>query len=260
MLLCLLFGLSGCKTPEKTAESNNLGRVKTLIARGEYPEAFLQLNQALAEAPNDPAIHQNLGWLYLYTDDLPHVQQELSELEKLAPNQAETLHFRGAVAQYRAQRLSRPDEAKREHETAVADFRKALTKDPDNYRTYFDLAVSLNALNRSEEALDILDQGFDRIPRSDLDTQVDFQIASCDAHARLKMFDEAIADCQQAYEFASNPTDRERIEEMVQNMKLLNPDGFASSLESSPSRQSSDASSAALRKAEEKAILDDASD
>jgi tetratricopeptide (TPR) repeat protein len=222
-LLLAVLPFYGCKNNSSAKTSDELVRAKKLIAQGNFSEAFMQLNQALAEAPRDPNVHLNLGWLYLYTNDLPNARKELAVVESLGPDLAETYHLRGYLSAYTAQQKKSPEAAKQAQEAAVADYQQALARDEGNYQTYFDLASSLSALERYQDALDVLDKGFDHIPQKDLETQVNFEIASCAAHARLQLFDEAIADCNQALEFTTRPESKERIEEMIENMKLMNP-------------------------------------
>lgn len=183
----------------------------------------MQLNQALSLAPQDPNVHVNLGWLYLYTNDQDQAKAELAKLEKLAPDMAETYHLKGAILNNEAQDLKDEAAANKLREEAVADYKTALERDSKNDQTWFDLASTQSALGQYEDALDSLSKGFDYIPEHDLETQVNFQIASCNAHAKLGLLEEAIADCKQAEEFATNPQTKSDIEDMVENMKLLNP-------------------------------------
>jgi tetratricopeptide (TPR) repeat protein len=246
--------LYGCKNNSSASTTDELARAKRLIAQGNFSEAFMQLNQALAEAPRDPNVHLNLGWLYLYTGDVPNARKELALAETLGPDLAETYHLKGYLSAYAAQQEKSPQAAKQGQETAIENYRKALERDSNNYQTYFDLAASLAATEQYQEALDVLDKGFDHIPEKDLETQVNFEIASCSAHAKLQMFDEAIADCNQALEFTTRPESKERIEEMIENMKLMNPklDTKLSPSEAPPPN------SKEAREAEENAVTNEA--
>jgi tetratricopeptide (TPR) repeat protein len=220
----LLLTASGCKK-SATETDEQLRKAQKLIAQGNYEEAFMQLNQVLAEAPKDPNVHLNLGWLYLYTDDPQKAESEWSKAQALAPDLAEVLHLKGALYNYKAQQeqAQQPGAAKKDYEQAIQLFKDAIARDQKNYHTYFDLASSLTALDHNEDAVDALDKGFDFIPKADLNTQVNFQIATCAAHAKLQMYDEAIADCRQAEEFTNSLSQKQRIEDMIENMKLMNP-------------------------------------
>ena len=234
--LCLLwlaagFFLAGCRNAESSATRPELEKARHFIAQGNYTAAFVQLNQALAEAPRDPDVHLNLGWLYLYTDDFAHAEQEWAKAHDLAPNLAEGYHLKGSLLIEKARSLEESNKKayQAQQKEAVSNFREALRLDSKNSQTYFDLATSLLTLNRNQEAVDILDQGFEHIPEKELDTQVDFQIASCSANARLGKYEEAIEDCRQAREFTTSPSQKQRIDDMVESMKLLNPSGKGSS-------------------------------
>lgn len=224
MLAVTLCGLllGGCQAGQNEGkDSPKLQRAKQLIEQGNFTAAFITLNQALKEAPKDPYLHLNLGWLYLYTGDPDNAGKELAKAEELGPDLAETYHLRGSLLNYRAQRTKNTQQAEGLQETAVQSFKKSLERDDKNYQTYFDLATSLTAMNRNEEALTVLNQGFEHIPDKDLETQVNFQIATCAARSRMQMYDEAIKDCEQALEFTTNPASRDRIEGMIENMKLM---------------------------------------
>ena len=252
-MTCLALPLSACKNEHSDSADAELAKAKKLIADGNFNEAFLQLNRALADAPRDPQVHLNLGWLYLYTDDPVNAERELGTAANLAPDLADTYKLRGDLFSYKGQHEHNLVEAQHQQLAAVDSFQQALQRDPKNYQTYFDMAGSLAAMNRFEDAIAQLDQGFDYIPKQDLETQVNFQIATCSAEAKLKRYDEAIADCKQAYEFTNSPVSKERIEGMIENMKLLNTNGVPSlSSQEAPPEGSPEA-----KKAEEQAIINE---
>ncbi len=244
--LCL-FVLAGCQSTQTNEESPQLQKAKRLIEQGDFEAAFVQLNQALNEAPKDPNLHLNLGWLYLYTGDPDNAARELAKVESLAPNLAETFHLRGYLFSYRAQKSESGQQAERLQNEAITNFNQSLERDQKNSQTYFDLATSLTALNQDEKALTVLDNGFQYIPDDDLKTQVNFQVATCAARSRLQLYEEAIEDCNQALLFTTNPASKERITEMIENMKLMNP-----SLKDSGMKKNS-------QSPEEQAVLDESS-
>jgi tetratricopeptide (TPR) repeat protein len=243
--LCM-FLLAGCQSAQTNEESPQLQKAKKLIEQGDFEAAFAQLNQALNEAPKDPNLHLNLGWLYLYTGDPDNAARELAKVESLAPDLAETYHLRGSLLSYRAQKSNDPKQAERFQNEAITNFNQALEQDPRNNQTYFDLATSLTAINRDDKAVEVLDKGFQYIPDDDLKTQINFQIATCAAHSRLQLYEEAIEDCNQALQFTTNPASRERITEMIENMKLMNPGLKVSQVDRDP-------------QAEEQVVVDDSS-
>ena len=248
-----VMALSGCKSDHSADADKELARAKKLIAEGNFNEAFMQLNKALADAPKDPEIHLNLGWLYLYTDDPANAEKELKMAENLAPDLADTYKLRGDFYSYKGERETNDMDAKADQDEAVKNYEQALQRDSKKYQTYFDLANSLAALGRYDDALGRLDEGFDYIPKKDLETQVNFQIASCSAEIKLKLYDEAIADCQQAYEFTNSPASKDRIEGMIQNMKLMNPNGIpALNKEEAPPEGSKEA-----KEAEDQAVVNE---
>lgn len=227
--LLALLTIVGCtRTEGSVASEKQLARAKQLIDQGNYEAAFMQLNQALEQAPKDPGVHLNLGWLYLYTDNPANARLELTKVEQLSPELPESYHLQGALLNYEAHQLEKeqPRKAEALRKEAITNYRKALALSPKSYPTYYDLAAGLSALKRHEEALEALNKGFEYIPNAELETQVNFQIASCAAEAELGLYDDALADCEQAKTFTGNPLAREaaeRLEEMIENLRLMAP-------------------------------------
>lgn len=212
----LATGLPACKQGEATRTHTGQGaeaqleRARQAIREGNYEAAFLALQSALATSPRDPQVHLDLGWLYLYMDEPAKTRAELEQLEGLDPDPAKVKHLQGAL-------LAELDQ----HEDAVRLYEDAMKGQPRNAKLYFDLATSQMALNRNEAALSTLEEGFEYIPPDDLQSQVNFTLASCAVNSRLKNFEAAISDCEQAAEFEQNPEARQRITEMIHNMMLI---------------------------------------
>lgn len=215
-LAAVMIQTSGCNRTDldRPVPSDNAGweleKARHLIGRGDYQAALLHLQAALALSPRDPDIHRNLAWLYLYTNEPDKARQELERLEELQPGAAGTLHLKGAL-------LAMLDQ----HEEAVPLLEQALAKDKRNERLYFDLATSLAALNRNRIALQYLDEGFHHIPDEDLQTHLNYLSASCTIQARLRQFDRAIEDCTQAAELTPSAQEKQRLTEIIHNLKLI---------------------------------------
>ncbi len=222
IVLCLL---SACKPAAIDPATAPLESAKKLIQGGNYAEAYLRLTRALQDAPQDPSVHLNMGWLYLYTDEVKKAESELAKAQELDSSMADGYHLQGAIAVDQAQKLqaSNPARARYLEQQALENFKQSLMRDDKNHQTYFDEASVLMSLNQNDAAVDALDKGFDYIPEKDLETQVNFQVATCSAHARMQRYEDAIADCNQALGFTHSPAAKQRIEDMIENMKLLNP-------------------------------------
>ncbi|HEY9685668.1 MAG TPA: tetratricopeptide repeat protein [Coleofasciculaceae cyanobacterium] len=254
LAVVLIALLPGCGQGTGGSNSANaqLERAKKLIENGNFEQAFMELNQALAMAPQDPNVHLNLGWLYLYTDEPEHADQELKKAEELSPDMAEAYHLRGSLLSYHSQKEQNPDKARKLQEDAMQNYRKCLERDDKSYQTYFDLASSQASVGKYEEALGTLDKGFEHIPANDLETQVNFQMSSCADNAALGLYEEAVADCKQALEFTNNPASRDRISEMIENMRLMNPTAVSGNEVNRVTPQG------AMHSSEEDALIDDA--
>ncbi len=104
----------------------NLGII--LVQRGESAEAERLLTEAVAIAPGDPRIHEQLGHLYLATNRLPEAQQHLERAIALDPKKA-ALHFLlGKVYHQQGQ------EAKAKAEFAQASSLSGYKSTPEAHR------------------------------------------------------------------------------------------------------------------------------
>jgi len=218
--------LFACNGSNKHNSEVNLEEARQLIKQGSYAAAFLRLNHALEQAPADPDVHLNLGWLYLYTNDDVRAEAEWKKADVLAPKRSEVAHLRGSILAdlaQRAQQKGKEDESKRLYEQSIDYLNLAVKEGGSEHQAYFDLANAYIAAGYSEKALDVLDTGFDHIPKEDLETQVEFEVASCTAHAKLGLYSEAIEDCKQAQEFTATEENKQRIQDLIENMHLLNP-------------------------------------
>lgn len=229
-LALALFLLPSCKG----GSSADSDKARQLIEQGDYDKAYGILNSALADAPKDPNLHLNLGFWYLYTNNIEKARKELTKAEELGPDLAETWHLRGALSAWQAENSHDDNASYQALENSVEQYQQALAKDGGNYQTYFDLADSLLNLGRPEEAVQILDKGYAHIPHPGDDegadakenarqTRFNFKSALCTAQASLENYQQAVEACKQAREFAASKEDREHIDEITENMRLMSP-------------------------------------
>ena len=101
--------------PEKVSEQPLLNLAIVLVHRAELAEAQPLLLRALAIAPQDPRIHEQLGQLYMQQGDFLEAQKYLETATRLDP-QKSNLHFLLGQA-YR--HLGREQEAKTEFDAAA---------------------------------------------------------------------------------------------------------------------------------------------
>src|SRR5665213_3404925 len=102
-------------SPEKPSEQPLLNLAIVLIHRTELTEALSLLQRAVAIAPGDPRIHEQLGQLYLQQGKFSEAEKSLEIATRLDP-QKSNLHFLLGQA-YR--HLGRQQEAKAEFDAAA---------------------------------------------------------------------------------------------------------------------------------------------
>lgn len=207
---CLTLGACSRPKPIDSSSEGHLQEAKQLIQRGDYQAAFLHLNEALRINPQDPQLHRNMGWLYLYTDEPEKATEELKKLESLRPDAAETDYLAGAIYSYLDQ-----------HKDAVAYYQKALAKKPENPQLYYDLATSLGELNQPRDAIQYFEAGMALLPKDDNNRQTNFLYSLCTAHYALKEFDKAAKRCDEAMALTTDPQERGHISDFVNNLKLI---------------------------------------
>ncbi len=220
-LSLLLIATSGCKTikttqdPLRTAD-NHLARAKVLIEEGDFENAYLHLNQALALSPQDPAVYRNLGWLYIYTSQADKAKSELEKVLALEPNSPETNYLAGGI-------FAKLDQ----HKKALSYYEKALSE-ADNVTPkwepsavfYFDEAQSYMALDRNDDAIKKLTYGISLLGDKDSRSKVNFYYTICTAFYRENEVEQAKHYCGRAAGASNNEEEKGLIEEFVHTMEL----------------------------------------
>ena len=102
-------------SPEQVSEQPLLNLAIVLVHQGELTEAQPLLLRAVAIAPEDPRIHEQLGQLYMQQGDFLEAQKYLEKATRLDP-QKSNLHFLLGQA-YR--HLGREQDAKKQFETSA---------------------------------------------------------------------------------------------------------------------------------------------
>ena len=113
-----------------------------LTQAGRPAEALPHYANAIAIAPNDPAMLNNLGSA-LYTVDRIDAARRAFELAILRSPDYADAHYN----------LGRTFAIRREHERAKAHFERAIALDPQHVEAYNDLGALLSALGHYDEAL-----------------------------------------------------------------------------------------------------------
>lgn len=209
-----LFLFSSCSNLDTDGPSatsvggSHLQQAEQLIKKGNFQSAYLHLTQALASAPRDPDIHLNLGWLYLYTDEPEKARDELKKVLAMAPDSPKGEHLKGAIYSYLQQ-----------DEDAIQSYNQALKAENLSPQLHYDMANSLTRLNENHEALIEYKTALKLLPKADNPSQ--YQFAVCSTYYKLKNLQQAEAYCKQAAENATEPSEKERITDFIENLKLL---------------------------------------
>ena len=210
-----VLALSGCgKLADKAVSPDaHLKEAQKFINAGDFQSAYRQLNEALVLVPNDPEVHTNLGWLYIYTGEPDKANTELEKLEKIAPESVYTYHLRGGLYAH----LNRPKDAVDNYKKALALDAKAIRHNP---RVYFDMATSLSALQQYRQALAELQKGLALTPTGEAVERTNFQKAVCSAYYSLKDYPSAYKACSVAIASTDDPQEKEQINDFVESLKL----------------------------------------
>jgi tetratricopeptide (TPR) repeat protein len=151
--------------PESAAAEVGLGEIAQ--ARGETAEAIERYRRALELQPRADSIHHRLGLAYRSAGDLPKAK------EHLALNRGEPVRFEDplvdgltALLKTSAIHLARGNQAMMDGdaERAVAEYSRALERDPDDALVHYNLGMALIRAERREEALARLEHAVELDP------------------------------------------------------------------------------------------------
>lgn len=117
-----------------------------LMDRGESVESKALLLRAIAAAPWEPALHNNLGNLLYRSEDLEGAVQAYGKAVELKPDYAEALYNQGAALSLMEQ-----------HDQALSAYRKALALAPSLVGARVQIAALLHHRGENENALKMLD-------------------------------------------------------------------------------------------------------
>jgi len=141
--------------PQSAAANDGLGRIA--YQRGDYETAILFLSRALELQPGATSIHHLLGLAYREVGDLEQARFHLEQ------NRYGFVTFRDPLVYGLADRVAgasfhieRAAKAMSRHDlpSAVAAYEQALSIDPDDASTYYNLAVVQMRLGRRAEAIE----------------------------------------------------------------------------------------------------------
>lgn len=210
LIVSLSGALMSCKSTQPKTAEEHLSIAQAYIKEGNFGQAYFHLSKALDLDPNDPDVHENLSWLYLFTDRLPEARTELEALKKLRPDGASTEYLSGAI-------LAHMDK----HRNALQYFQKARKAGYDLPNIYYDMGQSLMSINQDDKALLAFNQGLSRVPEADTSTQVNFLFAICVANYHLEHLKEAENYCQLALEITPDDEEKQNINNILHNIELL---------------------------------------
>ena len=112
-----------------------------LILR-KYEKAIESGKRAVELAPNGAMVHQNLGFILSYTENLDEAIAHLKQAIRLNPFPAYYYYYN----------LGRCYRDKGQYEDALTEFKKGLQRDPNSHINYLGLAIIYVLLERQEEA------------------------------------------------------------------------------------------------------------
>ena len=154
-------GAIACGAGKRSGSRGNRTREKVILAdrliqAENYEEASRTLAEALRSAPDDPEIHYYLGICHFYRGEYPEAERSLKEALGLNKRNPDAHNALGLV-------YSRTGERTR----ALEEYRLALS-DPlyqSAEKTYLNMAICLDEMGRTDEAITSLRQAVERDPK-----------------------------------------------------------------------------------------------
>jgi tetratricopeptide (TPR) repeat protein len=197
--------LSGCEAREKNLSRAQLvTRAEAYLHAGKYYKALSELKEALAKDPGNATVHVELGWVYLYTNQMDKASAELKLLESLG-NPPSVHYLKGAFLAKLGQWVN-----------ALEEYNEALNTDPDNPKLHADIAHAFLQINEPEDALREYSIAVKLDPNDDSNL-----FGQCMGYRQLGHYKEAITACQQAMALSSDAQEKDQIQTVIQNIQLL---------------------------------------
>jgi tetratricopeptide (TPR) repeat protein len=129
--------------PEFSDAINNLKRA---LAVQEKIKADMQkIQKALITAPDNPTLHHELGFLFIYRGELDKAIYQYKKVLLLRPNFSQAQN-----------ELAWVYAKKEEYQKAISLFNKILEKRPDNAVVHYNLACMYSRLNKPKASFDWL--------------------------------------------------------------------------------------------------------
>lgn len=178
-----LFTRSTLQRPDDFRVRANLAR--TLHQSGEASEAIAQMQQAVDQSGNDPAMLIELGEMYLAVGQLSPANRQAQTALQVNHRLAAAWRLKGQVSSARG-----------DHALALGEFQKAAGFDPDALEIQMDIASTYQAMNEPLKALAAIESLLARHP---VDSQPEAAIlVKADLLLALNQNSSAIAMLQRA--------------------------------------------------------------
>src|SRR5207253_4681439 len=223
--LTLILAFGGCSQSPEAKKAKHRERAITYFDKGQYQEAVIEFKNVVQIEPKDADAHYRLALTYLRIGGLPYLQAAFGELTKTVELDASNrdaqfklgemylLSNEPAKARERADVIlaSAPKDAdglilrgqslisEKEFEQGIAELKKAIEADPQNTRSYLNLAAAYLQKKDTAAAEAAYQQAVKADPRS-----IEVRVAFGDFRLFSGKPDEAEAEYKRALDVDPN--------------------------------------------------------
>lgn len=207
LLGSMVLGWTGCQSasqPRYTREQL-IQMAEADLKAGRFHKAISELNLALTQDPHNTQVLLDLGWVYVYTDQLADASEQVTRVTAIDPKNPGLPYLKGAVLAKMGQYVD-----------ALESYNEALRYDVNNPQLHGDIAHAFLAINELEAALKEYTVAHKLDPNNN-----DYDFGACMVYRQLKKYPQALSRCQHALDNADDDQEADRIQTVLESVRLV---------------------------------------
>jgi len=207
VLTSCLLTWTGCRSVSAPTYSREqlIQMAESDLKAGRFHKALSELNLALQQDPHNVQVLLDMGWVFVYTDQLPAASDQLQTVIAQDPDNPGIPYLKGSILAKMGQ-----------HVDALEAYNDALRYEVNNPQLHGDIAQTFLALNEPQAALKEYAVAHKLDPANN-----DYDFGACVVLRQLKQYKQALAQCQQALDNADTDQEADRIQTLIESVRLV---------------------------------------
>lgn len=206
LMVAMVLG-AGCRSAEAPTytRAQLIQLAEADLKAGRFHKALSELNLALKQDPHNVQVLLDMGWVFVYTDQLPAASDQLQTVIDQDPDNPGIPYLKATILAKMGQYVD-----------ALEAYNKALLYDVNNPQLHGDIAHTFLALNEPQAALREYTIAHKLDPSNN-----DYGFGACVVLRQLKQYKQAMVQCQQALDNADTDQEADRIQTVIQSVRLV---------------------------------------